>query len=227
MEDVVKNHGAFHLGFLLMAGFALANQLQAQSPLDGSGTGPTVWGTTFGTMSTYSGGDVLPSGGGGGVPTNDAEATGMGDMGGGGGGATDAAAIGRWEFSRPFSAQWYQVNDERLAKTAEWVNYSYSETMTVGLGLEGTVQSSVQAQITIAQVVSAGIGFQASTTIKSSSNVTVKPRYKGKMELYGIMFEKLFYERYTIAAVPVPGTEKTGWARQAMGDKYYYADSPI
>lgn len=152
---------------------------------------------------------------------------------GGGGGAGDASPdpdpipnFGEWRFIRATSDWSDSGNYEVFATKGEWTNFSYVSPMKAGMGLSGTVQSNVQANLSIAAILSVGIGLENSRTVTSTAEVPIPARHKGVMLLYGIMFTKNFEEGYYIAGIPT-GTTAVGAAYQAMGDKYYYSDTPL
>ena len=149
-----------------------------------------------------------------------------GNDGGGDANPDPDPTVGEWRFIRATSDWSDPGNNQIFATKGEWDNFSYTSSMTAGLGLSGTVQSSVQANLTIAEVLTVGIGLQTSRTVTSNAGVTIPPRRKGVMLLYGIMLTKNFEEGYYIAGVPT-GTTAIGAAYQAMGDKYYYSDTPL
>lgn len=220
MEDVVKNNGTFRLGFLLVAELALASQLSAQTP----GATVTVWGSTspIGTVSTYSSSDVLPSLGGGGVPTNDAEATGTGDMGGGGGGDAVPSATDVWRFVGVIS-NWAHREKRYVAHDIK-KNWNFEITLKdCTVELTGNINSNLECNISAAKLALEGnISVEASVSIKAGFKYDLPKRRQAVSKLYGMISELTFLEQNIGLNI-----NNNGKIRKAVGFETEFATYPV
>lgn len=133
--------------------------------------------------------------------------------------------MGYWCFTQ-WSGGWFNEGRwSELAKRMSIDNFSYSETLKGKVSLSGTATSKVSANLSLAEVVSAGGEFQSSFTATQEVEYSVSPRRRAVLDLWIEMWTRRFEEEYRISGIVV--TRGQGSAYQGRSSNFKFADGPV